>query len=87
MPPGILRRVPSLAMPPSDCRRLALPWLAVAIGVMAPVGTLAQPAEPPVDTRTIDPIPPAAPAPPGYFLLPIPGGQPVFDKFIFPNVE
>jgi hypothetical protein len=52
----------------------------VAFGLAGPARALAQPVEPQSDERAVDPLPPAAPAPPGYFLLPVPGGQPVFER-------
>jgi hypothetical protein len=54
--------------------------LAGMIGVGAPTGVLAQPSEPPSEERPRDPLPPPAPAPPGYFLLPIPGGLPAMER-------
>jgi len=62
------------------CRRPGAWCLALSIGVLAQPAVFAQPAEPPVEDRSADPLPPAAPAPSGYFLLPLPGGQPVFER-------
>ena len=53
--------------------------LALAAGVLKPHGVCAQPAAPRVEERA-DPMPPAAPAPAGYFLLPVPGGRATFER-------
>jgi hypothetical protein len=54
--------------------------VAVAFGLVAPARLVAQPVEPQADDRPADPQPPAAPAPAGYFLLPVPGGEAVFER-------
>jgi hypothetical protein len=66
-------------MPSLHYPRLAVLGLAVFVCAGAPGPAQAQSIEP-QDERTSDPLPPAAPAPPGYFLLPVPGGQAVFER-------
>jgi hypothetical protein len=79
MRPGIRAGCPRVRMPLSICLRLGAWCLAAVIGVIAQAEAFAQPAEPPEERRP-DPLPPTAAAPPGYFLLPIPGGQAVFEQ-------
>ena len=59
----------------------------MAFGLVVPARAFAQSVELPADERRSDPLPPAAPAPPGYFLLPVPGGQPVFERLGIRNDE
>ena len=72
---------------PSFCVGPAVILLALAFGLVVPARAFAQSVELPADERRSDPLPPAAPAPPGYFLLPVPGGQPVFERLGIRNDE
>lgn len=54
--------------------------LAVALGLVGPGRAVAQPVEMASAPGVSDPVPPAAPAPPGYFLLPVPGGPGLFER-------
>ena len=67
-------------MPLILCPAFRALCLAVTIGVVTPAAVVAQPSGPQGDERPSDPLPPPAPAPPGYFLLPIPGGQPAMER-------
>lgn len=60
--------------------------LAVALGPVAAARASAQSVELP-EARVSDPLPPAAPAPPGYFLLTVPGGPAVFERLGILNHE
>lgn len=53
---------------------------AVALVLVVPVHAAAQSVEMAPEPRASDPMPPAAPAPPGYFLLPLPGGPALFER-------
>ena len=87
MPPGASAPCARPAAMPCSFRvGPAVLSLAVALGLVVPAHVRAQPVEPP-DERVSDPLPPAAPAPPGYFLLPVPGGQAVFERLGIRNDE